>query len=344
MSVKRHSKGFKLLASTSLLGLAIAATPAAVSIDWQDIGFSLQTAEAKSCFTPETQVLMADGSEKRICDIQVGDRVMSGEGRVNSVVAVERPRLDGRKLHAFNGGDFFVTAEHPFLTPAGWKAIDPVATAEENPALTVAALAVGDLLTVALPGGADVQGNLAVERELATSLMPLERIDSVAADPALRVYNLLLDGDHTYIANGFVVHNKGGEGGDDRGGNDRGGNDRGGNDRGGDDRGDSSGGERGDDGGEGGDDDRSGRRGGGELGEADDDHGEHGEDDDHGEHGQHAEDDDDSEHQGRGRGRGRGRGGDDVAGGDDSFGGEAGDEDASVSEDQEVSIIENGWQ
>jgi len=319
MSVKHHKKYFRLLASTSILGLAIAATPLTLSIDWQDSGVSLQTAAAKSCFTPETHVLMADGSETRICDIKVGDRVMSGEGRINAVVAVETPRLSGRKLYAFNGGDFFVTAEHPFLTPAGWKAIDPVATAEENPALTVASLAAGDLLTVAIPSGAGTQGNLAVALALATRLMPLERIDSIEADPRMVVYNLLLDGDHSYVANGFVVHNKGG---DDSGGGESGG---------------SGGGESGSGGRGGGDDEGDDH---GEHGEAGDDRGEHSEaGDDHGEHGEageHAEDDEDGEH--HRRGRGRGRGGDDFAGGD------AGDEAAPVSGVQEVTIIGNGWQ
>ncbi len=329
MSVKKSTKHFRLLASTSILGLALAATPVTLSVDWQGADIAVQTAQAKSCFTAETLVLMADGSEKRIKDIKTGDRVLSGDGRVNRVVAVERPRLAGRNLFAFNGGAPFVTAEHPFLTPAGWKALDPVATAEENPALTVASLTRGDLLTVAQPQRDGTLGNLALAAEVATSLVPLQRIETFDADPQMQVYNLLLDGDHTYIANGFVVHNKGGgdRGGDDRGGNDRGGDDRGG--RGGGEGGERGGGERGDDddGGE------SGEHGGGESAEADDDddHGRgrgrgrgRGGDDvagtddagEHGEGGESAEDEDEDDHQGRGRGRGRGRGGDDVA--DDS--------------------------
>lgn len=324
MSARKNTKHFRFLASTSILGLALAATPVTFSVDWQGADVALQTAEAKSCFTAETLVLMADGSEKRIKDIRIGDCVMGGEGRVNRVVAVERPRLAGRRLFAFNGGAPFVTAEHPFLTPAGWKALDPIATAEENPALTVASLTRGDLLTVAQPQRHGAMGNLALAVELATSLVPLQRIESVDADPRLQVYNLLLDGDHTYIANGFVVHNKGGGG--DRGGNDRGGDDRGGDDRGGRDGGE--GGERGDDGGE------SGEHGGGEAAEADDDGDGHGrgrgrgrgrggddfagadDEGEHGEGGESAEDEDEDDHQGRGRGRGRGRGGDDLA--DDS--------------------------
>ena len=91
-NTRRSSKHFRLLASTSLLGLALAVTPLTLTVDWHDSGVALQTAEAKSCFTADTLVLLADGSEKAISAIKVGDRVLSGAGRVNRVVAVERPR------------------------------------------------------------------------------------------------------------------------------------------------------------------------------------------------------------------------------------------------------------
>jgi len=36
----------------------------------------------------------------------------------------------------------------------------------------------------------------------------IEAIATVRADPDVVVYNLLLDGDHTYFADGYLVHNK----------------------------------------------------------------------------------------------------------------------------------------
>ncbi|NIA67727.1 hypothetical protein HBA54_03910 [Pelagibius litoralis] len=322
------SKNLRLLAGTSLLALSFAASPLTVSIDWQDGPLTLQSAEAKSCFTAETRVLMADGSEKPICEIVPGDSVLGGNGRMNRVVAVERPGLGERKLFAFNGGEAFVTAEHPFLTPAGWKAIDPIATADENPTLKVARLAVGDLLMAALPAGAESQGNLALVAEVVTRPLPLERIESVSADPAMLVYNLLLDGDHSYIANGLIVHNKGGEGGESGGGNSGGGEHGGGEsgEHGGGESGEHGGGESGEHGGG-----ESGEHGGGESGE----HG-GGESGEHGESGESAETDDDDDHRGRGRGRGRG---DDQYFADGNAQG-----DGELSSDQEAAAINEGWQ
>jgi hypothetical protein len=38
--------------------------------------------------------------------------------------------------------------------------------------------------------------------------VPLERIESTRDDPATQLYNLRLDGNHTYFANDMLVHNK----------------------------------------------------------------------------------------------------------------------------------------
>jgi hypothetical protein len=216
---------------------------------------------------------MADGSEKPIREIRIGDLVMAPNGRANRVIDVERPALGARRLYALNGGNFFVTAEHPFMTLAGWKAIDPAATAKENAKLAVSRLQPGDCLTtLQAVGTAITAGNLALA-ELALAGLALEttvlvHLDSRAADPATPLFNLLLDGDHAYFAEGYLVHNKGGDGGEGGGGGDGGGD-------GGEGGDDSGGGEGGDDSGsgEGGDDDSDDA----ESGESGDDSGESGE-------------------------------------------------------------------
>ena len=60
--------------------------------------------------------------------------------------AASGPSSVRRRLYALNGGRPFVTAEHPFLTAEGWKALDPEATRRENAALDVASLQLGDRL------------------------------------------------------------------------------------------------------------------------------------------------------------------------------------------------------
>jgi len=78
------------------------------------------------CFTPDTRISMADGSQKRIADIVVGDRIrtVSGEVPVTEVIVREdRPmyRLE------FSGG-FVVDAseDHPFyVVGSGYASVNP---------------------------------------------------------------------------------------------------------------------------------------------------------------------------------------------------------------------------
>jgi hypothetical protein len=182
--------------------------------------------------------------------------VMGPSGRAGRVKQIERPHLGARLLYALNGGPAFVTAEHPFATLGGWRAVDPAATACENLNLTVKRLLVGDCLQTGrvqpLPLTA---GNLALTAPALTPVVLLSlTAESAARDTIL--YNLLLDSEHTYFANGYLVHNKGdgsGDGGSGDGGS-GGGSDGGGSgsgDSGGDDSGNSGpgGGESGESGG-----------------------------------------------------------------------------------------------
>jgi|GEM_PF-6809666 len=169
-----------LVAGGAVAAAAIAACALAVSVVFS------------SCFTSGTEVILADGSVKPIELVNIGDQLLGYGGQFNSVLAYDRPRLGKRKLYAFNDGPFFVTAEHPFLTEAGWKAIDPEATKRENPTLKVAKLEPGDSLI------------LANEQHLVLNL-----IRSIEADYDTPLYNFKLSGNNTYYANGLLAHNKG---------------------------------------------------------------------------------------------------------------------------------------
>lgn len=153
---------------------------------------------------------MADGTSKPIDQVAIGDVVLGQDG-VNRVIEIERPILGDRRLYALNDGPFFVTAEHPFLTEDGWKAIDPAATAAENPALIVARLAVGDRLLSLVGAAVPVVAHAGVcvaESQPDLASVTLGSLIGVSANPTTPLYNLRLDGDHAYFANELLVHNK----------------------------------------------------------------------------------------------------------------------------------------
>ena len=135
---------------------------------------------------------MANGLEKSIEDVRVGSQVIGTEGAVNTVVGITIVTLRDRKLYAINDSSHFVTAAHPFMTEGGiWKSIDPAATKIEGRSqMDVAKLDVGDAL---------------ITRKGAVTV---EKLTNMPGDQNTPLYDLHLDGDHTYFADGFLVHNK----------------------------------------------------------------------------------------------------------------------------------------
>jgi hypothetical protein len=175
------------------------------------------TAFAYCCFTSETEVLMADGSVRAIADIRIGDRVMGENGAINTVLGVAAPVLGSRKLYALNDGPAFVTADHPLMTRNGWKSIDPQATLRDLKHVDVDTLGIGDELAAlaavhrrALPMAAAGGSRAAPDYETVVEIA-YRRLDSVTAharDPQTTVYNLRVDGNHSYFVNGYIAHDK----------------------------------------------------------------------------------------------------------------------------------------
>jgi len=139
-----------------------------------------------ACFVPDALVTMADGSTKRIQEVAVGDEV-KGQNGTNTVLENNVNRVQAR-LYSINSYSHFVTDTHPFLTTEGWKSFNPGVTNDLHPDLNVTHLEVGDELVT--ESGTEV-------------LQRAAKIYKVTP-----IFNLNVDGDDTYIVNGFVVHNK----------------------------------------------------------------------------------------------------------------------------------------
>jgi hypothetical protein len=150
-----------------------------------------------SCFVEGTLITLADNSKRVIEDIVIGDAVLGLNG-INYVLGYDRPLLvdsfRAGNLYGFNGLEKFVTSEHPFMTKQGWKSIDPINAIIYEPKLidlNIGLLEIGD--EILTENG---------------SYITVDSIEHYKDQPQQIVYNLILDGDHTYYANGLLVHNK----------------------------------------------------------------------------------------------------------------------------------------
>lgn len=139
------------------------------------------------CFIAGTKITLFDGTLKNIEDIEVGDELLDGSGKKVTVKKLLRIQHNG-DIVSINGGGYFFTPNHPFLTTDGWKSLDPETSNKESPGLNVTLLKIGDVL---------VKKN-GTEKIRTLNFMPTRE----------QVYNFELDGSHEYIADGYVVHNK----------------------------------------------------------------------------------------------------------------------------------------
>ena len=139
-----------------------------------------------NCFTANTLVTMADGTEKTISSIKVGEKVKSeiGESTVLDILIHEDKEYS---VYSINNSKPFVTAEHPFKTIDGWKAIDAADTFEQHQVLSKT-LDLNDVLV---------------------KLNENEVVNDIKLGPVKypKVYNLSLNNEHVYYANGYLVHN-----------------------------------------------------------------------------------------------------------------------------------------
>ena len=140
---------------------------------------------AWNCFTKDSMVIMDNDEEKKISDVNVGDVVKSEDGYSNVVgIDIHKGEFE---VYSFNGGDGFVTSEHPFKTTDGWKAINPIKAFEDH----------------------KVKSTVLKEGNVLITINGEEELISIIKDEDKTnvVYNLKLDNEHVYYVNGYLVHN-----------------------------------------------------------------------------------------------------------------------------------------
>ena len=139
-----------------------------------------------NCFTGKTPIIMEDETLKRIDEIIVGDIVKS-EINTSKVIGIDIHKEEEYTIYSINNSEAFVTAEHPFKTTTGWKAIDPLETFKKH-GIESNVLEIGNIL-ITKEGTEEVKSIKKSTKTINT------------------VYNLQLDNEHVYYANGYLVHN-----------------------------------------------------------------------------------------------------------------------------------------
>ncbi|GAA1811837.1 Rv2578c family radical SAM protein [Nesterenkonia flava] len=179
------------------------------------------------CLSPETLILMADGRQKPIGDIRVGDRIIGTELRdryryfvETEVQAAWRTHKQAYRVTLMDGTEIVASGDHRFLTERGWKYVAPLARSDgQRPYLTVN----NGLMGFGL-GGAAVKATLTEQAPQPVWAADLggspRRVvgRKVTTSPGLVVSGLkdlavtqdmvdITTGTGDFIANGVVSHN-----------------------------------------------------------------------------------------------------------------------------------------
>ena len=160
-----------------------------------------------TCFSANVNITLSDGTFKKINEIEVGDVVQGWDGNTvevsGKVIATDHRHTVGShaeackslgdepSLYTINDTKVEFTPEHPFLTKEGWKSLVP--DPNQVPYKTeqeVKVLKEGDEI--------NINGTWTL----------VESISKVRSDSEEKVYNITVEGIHSYLANGIVVHNK----------------------------------------------------------------------------------------------------------------------------------------
>jgi hypothetical protein len=151
---------------------------------------------------------MADFTWKAIADIVPGDKVIGDNGAINTVEKNKSIATGGRKMVNFNGKDWYSTNDHLFLTKSGWKTWDPQHVINDKNTKNDIFL-IGDNKEKSIGLGDELKMVSVVDGKVVETFVPYDDMSAEVHDfdPTYIVHDLTLDGNMTYIVEGYVVHN-----------------------------------------------------------------------------------------------------------------------------------------
>ena len=161
------------------------------------------------CFRAGTKVLTPDG-EVNIEELRIGDKVISGSGNVQVVEKnMSRYTDDTIMIYPYGVEPIYTTNEHPFLCKVYDKETDKFSEAQW---VKAADIKESDLVAQYISHSENgiITDNDNKESILSMKFIPVHLINKNC--DGYDVYNLTVSNDHTFIANGIIVHNCGGNG------------------------------------------------------------------------------------------------------------------------------------
>lgn len=164
---------------------------------------------AAPCFLAGSLVQMADNTTKPIEDVKVGDLVVGAFGEINSVLALHRPLLGSGTMCKINN-EHSTTSHHPHISVdkkfycCNPQLVDIYTYNRVHNVIDVSGNVVERLLKGLKVGRAQL---LEIGTELKTidGQRTVDTLELYYMPPDTQLYNLVIDGSHTYHVDGYAV-------------------------------------------------------------------------------------------------------------------------------------------
>jgi hypothetical protein len=170
---------------------------------------SSSTVSLAPCFLAGSLVHMSDGSTKCIEDVQVGDQLLGAFGEINAVLALHRPLLGNAQMCTINA-EHSTTSHHPHIS------LDKRFYCG-NPDLVLCST-YGRKHIVLDSEGNQVERmlhglnkerilplHLGIELKTVEGSRPVQTLEMYTLPEDTQLYNLVVDGSHTYHVDGYAV-------------------------------------------------------------------------------------------------------------------------------------------
>jgi hypothetical protein len=172
-------------------------------------GCSSVSSQSGPCFLVGSLVRMANGTDKPIEDVIVGDQLLGAFGETNTVLALHRPLLGGARMCKING-EHSTSSHHPHIsTDKGFYCCDPDVVNKQTYGRSHAVYdAVGNMVIMQLHGlnPERVQHlSLGVDLKTVDGSRKVNELELYNMPVDTQLYNLVVGGSHTYHVDGYAV-------------------------------------------------------------------------------------------------------------------------------------------
>ena len=169
---------------------------------------SAATYTSLGCFLAGSPVSMANGSDKPIEEVVVGDLIIGAFGEINQVIALQHTFVGSSTMYKING-EHDTTDHHPHVSPdRQFYTPEPAIIDGEVYGKSHPVIGPEGLTTMRLHGlnKGRVQ-SMHVGQNLKTihGSRPVTTLDAYHLPPETPLYNLVVGGSHTYHVNGYAV-------------------------------------------------------------------------------------------------------------------------------------------